>query len=122
MVCLPSSTTWAKLIVPAEVFTSGDRSEDVASLWLSRYQDNAEEAVREIVNLILKSSGCNLKVTVHDINDSDNVDGKVADIQEEHQAVSLAFQASTCTDFDSIRPQTTPSCPRAKLAMPSAPV
>ena len=42
----------------------------------------------ELVNFVLKSAGCSLRVTEDDINDPENVEGKLGDLQEEYQAVS----------------------------------
>jgi cohesin complex subunit SA-1/2 len=77
----------------AEVYTSGDSSEDVAQQWLARYAANNQEALTELVNFIFKSAGCSVQVSVDDINDPDNVDGRLADMQEEFQAVSSAHMA-----------------------------
>jgi cohesin complex subunit SA-1/2 len=74
----------------AEVFTTGDALKEVASRWLARFQADGPEALTELVNLVLASCGCDLQVTVHDINDPDNADGKLADLQEEYQAVSVS--------------------------------
>ena len=45
--------------------------------------------MKELVNMVLKSAGCNLTVSDDDINDPENVEGKVTDLQDEFQAVSL---------------------------------
>jgi cohesin complex subunit SA-1/2 len=42
----------------------------------------------ELVNFVLKSAGCDLRVTEDDINDPENVEGRLGDLQEEYQAVS----------------------------------
>lgn len=44
----------------------------------------------ELINFVLKSAGCDLQVTEDDVNDSDNVNGKVRDLQDEHQTVRPA--------------------------------
>jgi cohesin complex subunit SA-1/2 len=46
----------------------------------------------ELVNFILKCTGCSLQVDEHDIEDVDNVTDKLADLQEE-------FQAQKITDY-----------------------
>jgi cohesin complex subunit SA-1/2 len=43
----------------------------------------------ELVNFMLKAAGCDLQVTVDDINDFDNAAGRLKDIQDEYQAVGL---------------------------------
>src|SRR5947207_9361094 len=45
--------------------------------------------MKDLVNFVLKASGCNLEIDEHDIQDQDNVTGKLSDLQEEYQAVSL---------------------------------
>lgn len=71
----------------AEVFTSGDSLDDVASVWLGRYKENGPAAMAELVNFVLKCAGCTIRVTEDDINDVDNVEGRLGDVQEEFQAV-----------------------------------
>lgn len=73
----------------ADVFTSGQDLGDVATQWLSKYQSDGPEAMTELVNLILKSCGCDLQVDLDDINDPDNASDRLAELQGEHQAVSL---------------------------------
>ena len=60
--------------------------------WISRYDDHNANAMCELVNLILKCTGCDLQVDVHDIEDPDNVPSKLTDLQEE-------FQAQNITDY-----------------------
>jgi cohesin complex subunit SA-1/2 len=73
----------------ADVFTSGENPEDVAGQFLAKYEDNKVDAVKELVNLVLKSAGCDLRVTDDDIEDPENIGGKLGELQEEYQAVSL---------------------------------
>ena len=37
--------------------------------------------------MVIKSAGCDIQVTEDDINDVDNVEGKLGELQEEFQAV-----------------------------------
>ena len=65
----------------------------------------------ELVNFVLKCTGCDLQVDEHDIEDPDNVTGKLTDLQEEYQAQKItdypliskargtAFSRATMTDF-----------------------
>jgi cohesin complex subunit SA-1/2 len=46
--------------------------------------------MRELVNFVLKCTGCDLKVETHDIEDVDNVPSKLGDLQEEYQQAKLA--------------------------------
>ncbi|RAL59286.1 hypothetical protein DID88_006999 [Monilinia fructigena] len=74
----------------ADVYTSGQSSDDIVSAFLEKYAQNGPGALAELINFILKSAGCDLQVTEDDINDSDNVNGKIADLQEEHQAQNIS--------------------------------
>jgi cohesin complex subunit SA-1/2 len=47
-------------------------------------------AMRELVNFVLKCTGCGLTVETHDIEDVDNVPSKLGDLQDEYQQVKLA--------------------------------
>lgn len=79
----------------AEVFARGHTLNDVASEWLKSFEESESQAVADLVNFVLKSAGCDLKVTDHDIEDPDNCTDKLEDIQGEFQAVSyLAFTHS----------------------------
>ena len=65
----------------------------------------------ELVNFVLKCTGCDLQVDVHDIEDPDNVTGKLTDLQEEYQAQKITdypliskargtvFSRATMADF-----------------------
>src|SRR5436190_8718632 len=46
--------------------------------------------MRELVNFVLKCTGCDLKVETHDIEDVDNVPSKLGDLQDEYQQAKLA--------------------------------
>jgi cohesin complex subunit SA-1/2 len=71
----------------AEVFARGRTAESVAAEWVSSYERHNSRAIRDLVNFVLKSSGCNLEVTEYDIEDPDHVTDKLADLQDEYQAV-----------------------------------
>jgi cohesin complex subunit SA-1/2 len=74
--------------VTADVFTSGQSPEDVAGQFLAKYGDDKVETVKDLVNLVLKSAGCDLQVTADDIQDPENIGSKLGELQEEYQAVS----------------------------------
>ena len=56
--------------------------------WLKNYQEDNHAALTDLVNFLLKSAGCSIQVTENDIQDVDNVEGKLGDLQDEYQAVS----------------------------------
>lgn len=43
----------------------------------------------DLVNCILKSAGCEIKVTEDDVNDPDNIPSKLNDMQDEYKGVSF---------------------------------
>ncbi|QSZ36912.1 hypothetical protein DSL72_009002 [Monilinia vaccinii-corymbosi] len=74
----------------ADVYTSGQSSDDIVAKFLEKYAQNGPGSVAELINFVLKSAGCDLQVTGDDINDSDNVNGRISDLQEEHQTQKIA--------------------------------
>jgi cohesin complex subunit SA-1/2 len=70
----------------ADVFGSGDRLEDVAARWVARFNEHEAKAVAEVINLVLRASGCNLRIDEDDIADPDNAPSRVAELQDEYQA------------------------------------
>ena len=62
--------------------------------------------MRELVNFILKCTGCDLKVEIHDIEDVDNVPSKLSDLQDEYQQAMLAEYPliSRLKQFNGFRP------------------
>ena len=75
----------------AEVFARGHTLHDVAAEWLQAFEQHESAAVAQLVNFVLRCSGCDLNVTEHDIEDPDNCTGKMEDLQGEFQAVSPAL-------------------------------
>ncbi|KAJ4362528.1 cohesin complex subunit [Neocucurbitaria cava] len=69
----------------ADVFASGDRLEDVAARWVTRFKEHEARSVAEIVNLVLTATGCDVRINEDDIADPDNAPSRVAEIQEEFQ-------------------------------------
>ena len=62
--------------------------------------------MRELVNFILKCTGCDLKVETQDIEDVDNVPSKLSDLQDEYQQAKLAEYPliSKLKQFNGFRP------------------
>ncbi|KAF7909428.1 uncharacterized protein EAF01_003146 [Botrytis porri] len=99
----------------ADVYTSGRPSDEIVSSFLEKYAQNGPGAVAELINFVLKSAGCDLVINEDDVNDADNVNGKIADLQDEHQAQNIsdyplisrvknshAFRTSFLDFFDSL--------------------
>ncbi|KAH8805693.1 STAG domain-containing protein [Xylogone sp. PMI_703] len=75
-----------------EVFGTVRYSDDIAAPWLERYNSNNTAGMTELVNFVFQCAGCDLEVTEDDINDPDNVEGRVGDLQQQ-------FQAQNITDY-----------------------
>ena len=73
----------------AEVFSDVHTLEAVAADWLSHYEDDNANAMCDLINFVLRCSGCHLKVTVHDIEDPDNAPSKLEDLQNEFHAQNI---------------------------------
>jgi len=71
-----------------EIFSNDDTLESVASEWLRRFKTHESNAITEIVNLVLRCTGCEIEVAPTDIEDPDNCTNRLKDIQDEFQAVS----------------------------------
>ena len=69
----------------AEVFAKDSDFEQVATAWIGRWDMDQTEAMCDFVNFIIKCAGCSLQVNIHDIEDPDNVVGKLTDLQDEYQ-------------------------------------
>ncbi|KAF2873572.1 hypothetical protein BDV95DRAFT_489918 [Massariosphaeria phaeospora] len=74
----------------AEVFARSSSVDDVAAQWVGRFQQHAAKAVAEVVNFVLRASGCTLKVNEDDIADPDNCQNRLEDIQDEYQAQEVS--------------------------------
>ncbi|KAI0998471.1 hypothetical protein K3495_g9724 [Podosphaera aphanis] len=73
----------------AEVFLSEKSSQEVALKWLEQYHENNQQALTDLVNLVLRSSGCGIEVTVDDVDDVDNIDGRLENVQNEFQTQNI---------------------------------
>lgn len=78
------------------MFASGDRLEDVVSRWLSRFHECEERAVAEIVNLVLRAAGCDLRVDEAEVDDPDHAPERVQEIQEEFSTVGECSSIKVC--------------------------
>ncbi|KAL2862757.1 cohesin subunit IRR1 [Aspergillus lucknowensis] len=74
----------------AEVFGKSRNAEIVAADWLTRYQQGQTTAMRDLINLVFRSSGTDLKVTTDDIEDVDHVVDRVQDFQNQYHAQGIS--------------------------------
>lgn len=73
----------------AEVFSQGHTPDAVAADWMTRYEQHQANAVCDLINFVLKCTGCNLQVDLHDIEDPDNASSKLTDIQDEYHRLKI---------------------------------
>ena len=73
----------------AEVFARGHTQDAVAAEWVSKYEEHNTNAMCDLVNFVLRCTGCDLQVDIHDIEDPDNIPSKLSDLQDEYQAQKI---------------------------------
>ncbi|KAI9658553.1 MAG: hypothetical protein M1829_006779 [Trizodia sp. TS-e1964] len=73
----------------SEVFYENKPLDGVVAAWLEKYKSNNTEGMCDLVNFVIKSTGCNIEITVHDIADQDNVTGRLSDLQDEYNAQKI---------------------------------
>ena len=73
----------------AEVFARGHTQDAVAAEWVSKYEERNTDAMCDLVNFVLRCTGCEFQVDIHDIEDPDNVPSKLSDLQDEYQAQKI---------------------------------
>ncbi len=61
----------------------------VAAEWMTRYAQHQANAMRDLINFVLKCTGCDLQVDLHDIEDPDNASSKLTDLQDEYHALNI---------------------------------
>ncbi|KAL9583931.1 MAG: hypothetical protein Q9212_002429, partial [Teloschistes hypoglaucus] len=73
----------------AEIFSQGHTVDAVAAEWITRYDQHNANAMCELVNFVLKCTGCDSKVDIHDIEDPDNATSKLDDLKDEYKAQNI---------------------------------
>ncbi|KAK8034421.1 Cohesin subunit psc3 [Apiospora rasikravindrae] len=73
-----------------EIFTSGDSSDDVASHWFQRYQQNEAQALTDLMNCVLLAAGCDHALTEDDIQDPENSANKLSELEEAYEQTSIS--------------------------------
>ncbi|KAK8100903.1 Cohesin subunit psc3 [Apiospora kogelbergensis] len=74
----------------AEIFASGDSSNDVASHWFQRYQQNEAQALTDLMNCVLLAAGCDQHLTEDDIQDPENSANKLSELEEAYEQTSIS--------------------------------
>ncbi|SPJ82002.1 related to nuclear protein SA-1 [Fusarium torulosum] len=69
----------------ADLFGAGDSSKSVAEAWLAQYGEDGAAAFTDLVNCILQCAGCDQLITEDDVRDTENIAGRLADLQSVYQ-------------------------------------
>jgi cohesin complex subunit SA-1/2 len=63
----------------------------VANAWLEKYTTNESEAIKDMINFIIKACGCRSFVTNYDAEDTDSAAATLTQIQEQFQRVRSPY-------------------------------
>ncbi|KAI1776228.1 STAG-domain-containing protein [Hypoxylon cercidicola] len=74
----------------ADVFGSGDSSDDVAAHWFQRYQQDDAKALTDVINCVLLAAGCDQQLTEDDIRDPDNSANKLSELEDAYQQTNIS--------------------------------
>ncbi|KAI1101965.1 STAG-domain-containing protein [Jackrogersella minutella] len=74
----------------ADVFGSGESSDDVAAQWFQRYQQDDAKALTEVINCVLLAGGCDQQLTEDDIRDPDNSANRLSELEDAYQQTSIS--------------------------------
>ncbi|OTA99636.1 hypothetical protein M426DRAFT_16238 [Hypoxylon sp. CI-4A] len=74
----------------ADVFGSGDSSDDVATHWFQRYQQDDAKALTDVINCVLLAAGCEQHLTEDDIRDPDNSANRLSELEDVYQQSSIS--------------------------------
>ncbi|KAL4893460.1 hypothetical protein BDV59DRAFT_26022 [Aspergillus ambiguus] len=66
----------------AEVFGKGRDADTTAADWLTQYRSNSSEAIKSLVEFVLRCAGINFEVPVDEIDDENAITGCVEEMQE----------------------------------------
>lgn len=86
--CVYSTDLWLKS-ESAEVFGKSGNADTVAAQWLSQYQRNNTEAMRDLVNFVLRCTGTDLEIDNDEVEDIDNAPRRIEDLQNLYQAEGI---------------------------------
>ncbi|KAL8999364.1 MAG: hypothetical protein Q9169_001790 [Polycauliona sp. 2 TL-2023] len=73
----------------AEIFAQGHTVDGVAAEWITRYNEHNANAMCELINFVLRCTGCDLEIDVHAIEDPDNAASKLEDLQKEYRSKDI---------------------------------
>ncbi|KAJ5690554.1 hypothetical protein N7462_004946 [Penicillium macrosclerotiorum] len=73
----------------AEVFGKSNNADAAAAQWLSQYQRNAAQAMRDLVNFFLRCTGSELEVSHEEVEDIDHAPDRIRDFQNVYQSQGI---------------------------------
>ncbi|KAJ5367482.1 hypothetical protein N7541_001423 [Penicillium brevicompactum] len=73
----------------AEVFGKSNNADTVAAQWLSQYQRNNGDSMRDLINFILRCTGTDLEIDTAEVEDVDNAPTRIQDLQTLYQAEGI---------------------------------
>ena len=68
----------------AAIFAKNEPLDGVAAGWTERWKEHNAAAMTELINFVLRCTGCKKTVDIHDIEDSENAVSKLTDLQDEY--------------------------------------
>ncbi|KAI5862936.1 STAG-domain-containing protein [Durotheca rogersii] len=74
----------------AEVFGSGNSSDDVAAHWFQSYQQDDAKALTDVINCVLLAAGCDQQLTEDDIRDPDNSANRLSELEDAYQQTNIS--------------------------------
>ncbi|KAI0166967.1 STAG-domain-containing protein [Hypoxylon sp. FL1284] len=74
----------------ADIFGSGDSSDDVAAHWFQRYQEDDAKALTDVINCVLLAAGCEQQLTEDDIRDPDNSANRLSELEDAYQQTNIS--------------------------------
>ncbi|KAI0884254.1 STAG-domain-containing protein [Annulohypoxylon maeteangense] len=73
-----------------DVFGSGDSSNDVATHWFQRYEQDNAKALTDVINCVLLAAGCDQQLTEDDIQDPDNSANRLSELEDAYQQTNIS--------------------------------
>ncbi|KAL9045431.1 MAG: hypothetical protein Q9214_001523, partial [Letrouitia sp. 1 TL-2023] len=99
----------------SEIFSGAHNIEGVVAEWITRYDQNNTNAMCDLINFVIRCTGCGLQVNVHDIEDPDHATSKLEELQDAYHAQRIidyplisrgkgftSFRATMVGFFDSL--------------------
>lgn len=72
------------------MFSHVHTTDAVAADWITRYQQNNADAMCDLINFVVRCTGCPLQLDVHDMEDPDNAPSRLEDLQNAFYAQKIA--------------------------------